>query len=56
MTGSSRNAGLWPGSGSGCHFFSNFFCINFLSFNLPVLLLSNDRHLSFIYGVNYSEE
>ena len=49
--GSSQNAGPEPGSGSGCHFFSYFFCFSFCRYS-PVLLFSNVRHLSFIYGGN----
>ena len=53
FSGSSQNAGPGPGSGSvsGCLFFSKFFCFNFCRCS-PVLLFSNVRHLSFVYGGN----
>ena len=40
------------GTGSGrvgVSFFSNYFCFNFCRYS-PVLLFSNNRHLSLIYG------
>ena len=56
---SSQNAGPGPGPGPGpgvgvgvSLFFSKFFCFNFCRYS-PVLLFSNVRHLSFIYGGNY---
>ena len=38
-------------AGVGVSFFFAFFCFNFCLYS-PVLLFSNVRHLSFIYGGN----